>query len=263
MSNVTALPTQPEQRAGRAGRLVADRDQLRLGARALRDAANAPMPRGLDLRAAHHLDLHAGDRPRPRGERGRRQRVRRRVAEVARAVGAPRRRRGRARRPRATSWWAETISASGRVVLARLGLERRRSGRRRAASPRRARRRRRRRTLCGSSQHSVRVAQLARAAERDRRRDRARSASKSSRLAEPDRIQRRPAACVCASERKLRARLAGLDERAERAVVDVVRDPLAVEDADDHGVGARVGRAVGSGPDVHRRRLSSDPCPRP
>jgi len=51
--------------------------------------------------------------------------------------------------------------------------------------------------------------------------------------------------------------LAGVDQRAERAVLDVVRDPLALEDTDDDRVGAGVARCVCGRPDLHHRRLSS------
>jgi hypothetical protein len=42
-----------------------------------------------------------------------------------------------------------------------------------------------------------------------------------------------------------------------------VRHPLPVEHADDDRVRAGGGRVLGGGPDLHRRKLSSVPCPRP
>jgi hypothetical protein len=49
-----------------------------------------------------------------------------------------------------------------------------------------------------------------------------------------------------------RARLAGLEQRTQRPPVEIVRDPLVVEDADRDRVGLRGGGGVGGGGGVHR-----------
>ena len=62
------------------------------------------------------------------------------------------------------------------------------------------------------------------------------------------------------------ARLAAVDERLQRAAVDVVRDSLALEEADEDRVGAGVGRTVGRGCGVHALTLAIYarlPFPRP
>jgi hypothetical protein len=106
-------------------------------------------------------------------------------------------------------------------------------------------------------------AQLARAIQRGRRRDPRALGVEVVARAETDQDPAPPGGVRVRQRAEVRARLAGVDERLQRTAGDVVRDPLAVEDADDDGVGAGVGRVVRGGPDLDRRRLSSVPCPRP
>ena len=72
-SNVTALPTKPSTGPDASGRVVAQRDQLRLLVGALGDAGERAHARRLDLRAAHHLErervVAVGDLARALGER--------------------------------------------------------------------------------------------------------------------------------------------------------------------------------------------------
>ena len=84
------LADQAEHRALRPRGLVAQRDQPRLLVGALRDGGEGAHPRGLDVRAVHHLDRQAvelvGQRLRPLGQVRGRHVVGGRVLEVARGV---------------------------------------------------------------------------------------------------------------------------------------------------------------------------------
>ena len=82
---------------------------------------------------------------------------------------------------------------------------------------------------------------------------RARSGSNSSRLPRPAISQRLPSACVSASLRKAGLGLAGVDERAERAVRRVVRDPLVLEETDGDRVRPRPWGRLGGGANVHAK----------
>ena len=86
---------------------------------------------------------------------------------------------------------------------------------------------------------------------RPRRRARARRRS-ASRRAEADE-QPAPAVGVVQGEvLEARARLAGLEQRAQRRALEIVGDALVVEDADGDRVGLGGGGSVGGGGGVHR-----------
>ena len=199
------LADEPEHRAAsRPGRLVAQRDQLRLlVACPARRRRSAPMPRASISSRPSDLDVSAvlgvGELARALGERraasgrwpacsaGRG----RRSPASADDRGAPR------PRPRdvVVGGDDQLLEPRCRRRRAALGLEARRSGRRRAACPRRARRRRASPTWWGSSQHSAR-APSSRARPRDRAAaTRARSASK---LVARRRARRGSSACPSA-----------------------------------------------------------------
>ena len=191
MSNVTALPTSPS--SGPRAPAGSWRSVISCGSwpAPWATAANAPMPAAsISARPITSTCTPSSSRARCRQRLGR-ERVGRRVAEVARAVGglgagAP----GLDRRGDVVVRGDD--QRRGRAVLARLALEVACSGRRPAACPRPARRRPRRATLCGSSQQSVRAPSSRARPSATAAAIRARSASKSSRAPSPIRIQRRP-----------------------------------------------------------------------
>ena len=95
-------------------------------------------------------------------------------------------------------------------------------------------------------------AELARAAVDGRRGDPRALGVEAVARAEADE-QPAPAVGVVQGEvLEARARLAGLEQRAQRRPLEVVRDPLVVEDADRDRVGLGGGGSVGGGGGVHR-----------
>jgi hypothetical protein len=76
--------------------------------------------------------------------------------------------------------------------------------------------------------------------------------------AEPDEQPPPPVGVVQREVLERGARLAGLEQRGERGAVEVVRDPLVVEDADRDGVGARRRGGVGGDGGAHRPRRLRD-----